>query len=201
MKNFFTAFSDNHSSLFIQHCPNLCRSVFSLFSDSSLNRPPSLTDHLFGLSDERKLTLSTFQVADVTGKLIIIASHLNRFPCSIDHNCKEFRKLTVVDVRIVGEGSRVVQGVLEVDIAGGREVQLIGVCELHLLGLITCDGCDIVQSDHARQAGVAQGIFDGELVGRRVGHQVELEEEQDEEVERRVRRKQSRNKTQVRMHG
>ena len=51
-----------------------------------------------------------------------------------------------------------------------------------------CEGCDIVQSDHAPQAGVAQGIFDGELVRRRVGHRVELEEEQDEEVERRVRR-------------
>ena len=51
-----------------------------------------------------------------------------------------------------------------------------------------CEGCDIVQSDHAPQAGVAQGIFDGELVRRRVGHQVELEEEQDKEVERRVRR-------------
>ena len=114
--------------------------------------------------------------------MIIIASHLNRFPCSID------RKLIVVDVGIVGEGSRVVQGVLEVDIAGGSEVQLISVCELHLLGLITCEGCDIVQSDHAPQAGVAQGIFDGEIVRRRVGHQVELEEEQDEEVERRVRR-------------
>ena len=53
---------------------------------------------------------------------------------------------------------------------------------------VLCEGCDIVQSDHAPQAGVAQGIFDGELVRRRVGHQVELEEEQDEEVERRVRR-------------
>ena len=133
--------------------------------------------------------------------MIIIAPHLNRFPCSIDHNCKEFRKLIVVDVRNVGEGSRVVQGVLEVDIAGGREVQLIGVCELHLLGLITCEGCDIVQSDHAPQAGVAQGIFNGDLIKRRVGHQVELEEELDEEVERRVRRDHSRDKTQVRMHG
>ena len=51
-----------------------------------------------------------------------------------------------------------------------------------------CEGYDIVQSDHAPQAGVAQGVFDGELVKRRVGHQVELEEEQDKEVERRVRR-------------
>ena len=56
------------------------------------------------------------------------------------------------------------------------------------LGTSSCEGCDIVQSDHAPQAGVAQGIFDGELVRRRVGHQVELEEEQDKEVERRVRR-------------
>ena len=119
MKNFFTLFSDNRSSLFIQHCPNLCVRAFTLLSDPCLNRPPSLTDHSFGLSDQRKLTLSTFQVSDVTGKLIIIASHLNRFPCSIDHNCKEFRKLIVIDVGIVGEGSDVVQGVLEVDIAGG----------------------------------------------------------------------------------
>ena len=77
---------------------------------------------------------------------------------------------------------------LKVDVAGGSEVQLISVCELHLLGLITCEGCDVVQSDHAPQAGVAQGIFDGDLIRRRGGHQVELEEEQDEEVERRVRR-------------
>ena len=54
-----------------------------------------------------------------------------------------------------------------------------------------CEGCDIVQSDHAPQAGVAQGIFNGE----------ELEEKLEEEVERRVRRDHSRNKTQVRMHG
>ena len=133
--------------------------------------------------------------------MIIVASHLNRFPCSIDHNCKEFRKLVVVDVGIVGEGSVVVQGVLEVDVAGGSEVQLVSVCELHLLGLITCEGCDIVQSDHAPQAGVAQGIFDGELVRRRVGHQVELEEEQDKEVEKTGEERRSKNNTQVRMHG
>ena len=89
MKNFFIALSDNRSSLFIQHCPNLCISVFSLFRDSCLNRPPSLTDH-FGLSDYRELILSTFQVSSVTRKLIIIASHLNRFPCAIDYNCKVF---------------------------------------------------------------------------------------------------------------
>ena len=133
--------------------------------------------------------------------MIIIASHLNRLPCSIDHNFKKFCKLIVVDVRNVGEGSGIVQGVLEVDIAGGREVQLIGVCEVHVFGLITCEGCDIVQSDHAPQAGVAQGIFHGDLIRRRDGHQVELEEELEEEVERRVRRDHSSNKTQVRMHG
>ena len=43
--------------------------------------------------------------------------------------------------------------------------------------------CDIVQSDHAPQAGVAQGIFNGDLIRRRVGHQVELEEELEEEGE------------------
>ena len=64
-----------------------------------------------------------------------------------------------------------------------------------------CEGCDIVQSNHAPQAGVAQGIFHGDLIRRRDGHQEELEEELKEEVERRVRRDHSRNKTQVRMHG
>ena len=163
MKNFFTALSDNRSSLFIQHCPNLCVSAFSLFSDSCLNRPPSLTDH-FGLSDQRKLTLSTFQVSNVTGKLIIIASHLNRFPCAIDYNCKVFRKLVVVDVGIV-EGSVVIEGVLPVDIAGGCEVELFSVHEVQvLLGLITCEGCLMVGSDHGPQAEVAQGVGPGPLV-------------------------------------
>ena len=64
-----------------------------------------------------------------------------------------------------------------------------------------CEGCDIVQSDHAPQAGVAQGIFHGDLIRRRDGHQEELEEELEEEVERRVRRDHSSNQTQVRMHG
>ena len=64
-----------------------------------------------------------------------------------------------------------------------------------------CEGCDIVQSDHAPQAGVAQGIFHGDLIRRRDGHQVELEEELEEEVKRRVKREHSSNQTQVRMHG
>ena len=153
MKNFLTAFSDNRSSLFIQHCPNLCIRAFTLLSDPCSNRPPSLTDH-FGLSDQRKLTLSTFLVSSVTGKLIIVASHLNRFPCSIDHNCKVFRKLVVVDIGIV-EGSIVVQGVLPVDITGGSEVELFSVREVQvLLGLITCEGCLVVGCDHGHQAEV-----------------------------------------------
>ena len=116
--------------------------------------------------------------------MIIIASHLNRLPCSIDHNCKEFCKLIVVDIRNVGEGSCIFQGVLEVDIAGGREVQLLGVFELHVLGLITCVGCDIVQADHAPEAGVAQGIFHGVLVRHHGKNQEEVEEGLEEEVER-----------------
>ena len=68
-------------------------------------------------------------------------------------------------------------------------------------GASYCGGIDIVQSDHAPEAGVAQGIFDGELVRHQGGHQEELEEEPEEEVERRVRRDHSRHQTQVRMHG
>ena len=64
-----------------------------------------------------------------------------------------------------------------------------------------CEGCDIVQADHAPQAGVAQGIFHGILIRHQGGHQEELEEELEEEVERRVRIDHSSNKTQVRMHG
>ena len=132
--------------------------------------------------------------------MITIASYLNGLPRSIDHDCKKLGEFIVVDVG-VGERGCIVQAVLEVDIAGGREVQLSGVCELHVLGLITCDGVDIVQSDHAPEAGVAQEIFHGDLIRHQVGHQEELEEELEEEVERRVRREHSSNQTQVRMHG
>ena len=71
------------------------------------------------------------------------------------------------------------------DIAGGREIPLIGVCELHVLGLITCVGCDIVQADHAPEAGVAQGIFHGILVRHHGEIQEEVEEGLEKEVERR----------------
>ena len=52
---------------------------------------------------------------------------------------------------------------LEVDITGGREVELFSVREVQVpLGLITCEECDVVGCDHAPQAGVAQG-FDMDL--------------------------------------
>ena len=57
------------------------------------------------------------------------------------------------------------------------------VCELHVLGLITCVGCDIVQADHAPEAGVAQGIFHGILVR----HHGRIQEEVEEGLEERSR--------------
>ena len=91
--------------------------------------------------------------------MIAIAPFRNGLPRSIDHDCKKLGELVVVDVG-VGERDCVFEGVLEVDIAGGREVQLIGVCELHLLGLITCVGQAIVQGDEGPVSGVAQGVED-----------------------------------------
>ena len=44
------------------------------------------------------------------------------------------------------------------------------------LEFMGCDGVDIVQSDHAPEAGVAQGIFHGVLIRHQVRHQEELEE-------------------------
>ena len=64
-----------------------------------------------------------------------------------------------------------------------------------------CVGCDIVQADHAPEAGVALGIFHGVLIKHQGRHQEEVEEEQEEEVERRVTREHSSNQTQVRMRG
>ena len=119
--------------------------------------------------------------------MITVASYLNGLPRSIDHDRKKLGKFIVVDVG-VGEGSCILYNVLEVDIAGGREVPLIGVCELHVLGLITCVGCDIVQADHAPEAGGAQGIFHGILVRHHGRIQEEVEEGLEEEVERRVKR-------------
>ena len=62
---------------------------------------------------------------------------------------------------------RVVQGVLPVDIIGGSEVELFSVREVQvLLGLLTCEGCDVVGSDHGPQAEVAQGVRHGLHVER-----------------------------------
>ena len=47
-----------------------------------------------------------------------------------------------------------------------------------------CVGCDIVQADHAPEAGVAQGIFHGVLVRHHGGIQEEVEEGLEDEVER-----------------
>ena len=53
MKDFFTAFSCENSSLFVEHCPNLCLSDLSLFRDSGLDRTPKLIGH-FGSGNIRK---------------------------------------------------------------------------------------------------------------------------------------------------
>ena len=47
-----------------------------------------------------------------------------------------------------------------------------------------CVGCDIVQADHAPEAGVAQGIFHGILVKHHGRIQEEVEEGLEDEVER-----------------
>ena len=70
-----------------------------------------------------------------------------------------------------------------------------------MLLLCCCVGCDIVQADHAPEAGVAQGIFHGILIRHHGGIQEEEEEGLEEEEERRVKREHSSNQTQVRMHG
>ena len=71
------------------------------------------------------------------------------------------------------------------DIAGSREVELIGVCEFHVLGLMTCVGCNTIQANHAPETGVAQGIFHGILVKHHGRIQEEEEEGLEDEIERR----------------
>ena len=101
-----------------------------------------------------------------------------------DHDSKKFGEFIVVDVG-VGERDCILEDVLEIiDIDGGREVELIGVCELHVLGFITCVGCDIVQADHVPDGGVAQGIFHGILDKHHGKNEEEVEERLEEEVER-----------------
>ena len=47
---------------------------------------------------------------------------------------------------------------------------------------LICVGCDIVQADHAPEAGVAQGIFHGILVKHHGRNQEEVEEGLGQEV-------------------
>ena len=49
---------------------------------------------------------------------------------------------------------------------------------------LPCVGCDIVQADHAPEAGVAQGIFHGILVRHHGRIQEEVEVRLEDEVER-----------------
>ena len=72
------------------------------------------------------------------------------------------------------------EGILEVDVAGDRVVELRGVGELHGVGLITCEWEVIVQGDEGPVGGVAQVVG---CHGVTVGHQERHEEEVEQEVE------------------
>ena len=72
------------------------------------------------------------------------------------------------------------EGILEVDVAGDRVVELRGVGELHGVGLITCEWEVIVQGDEGPVGGVAQVV---DCHGVTVGHQEREEEEVEQEVE------------------
>ena len=99
------------------------------------------------------------------------------FPCAIDYTCQVHRQLVIVDVRVVA-GS-VVKGVLPVDVAGSREVELFGVHEVRLpVGLITCEACLVVITDHGPQAEVARVFGHELLVDSGEGRLESLEEEQ-----------------------
>ena len=113
--------------------------------------------------------------------MVAITPFRNGLPRSIDHDCKKLGELVVVDVG-VGERDCVFEEVLEVDIARGRNVELIGVCELHVLGLTTCVGCHIVQADHAPDGGVAQGVIHGVVIRHHGRNQEDVEEELGQEV-------------------
>ena len=71
-----------------------------------------------------------------------------------------------------------VEGILEVDVAGGCVVELSGAGELHDVGLITCVGQVFVQGDEGPVDGVAQGVEDHGVTG--VRHEQEVEGEKEE---------------------
>ena len=62
--------------------------------------------------------------------------------------------------------------------------------------LLLCVGCDMVQADHAPEAGVAQGIFHGILVR----HHGRIQEEVEEGLEEEVERHEEEDNTQEQMH-
>ena len=68
-------------------------------------------------------------------------------------------------------------------------------------GWHTCVGCDIVQADHAPEAGVAQGIFHGVLVRHHGRIQEEVEEGLENKGETRGRRQHSRTSAHADDHG
>ena len=72
------------------------------------------------------------------------------------------------------------EGILEVDVAGDRVVELRGVGELHGVGLITCEWEVIVQDDEGPVCEVAQVV---DCHGVTVGHQEREEVEEQQEVE------------------
>ena len=137
-------------------------SFFSLFRDSRLDRPPVWTDH-FSLRNNRKLTLSTFQVSSVTGKIdhYYFASQQVSL-CYRPHTARYFASWLSSTSGSLREASSS-RGVLPVDIAGCREVFSVHEVQV-LLGLITCEGCLVVRSGHGPQAEVAQGFGPGPLV-------------------------------------
>ena len=73
---------------------------------------------------------------------------------------------------------------LPVDVAGSREVKLFGVQEVRLpVGLITCEGCLVVITDHGPQAEVARVFGHELLVDSGEGRLEGLEEERQKREE------------------
>ena len=145
--------------------------------------------------------LFKFRVSQENWSLLLRIS--TGFPVLSTTTARYFARLVVVDIRIV-EGSVVVEGVLPVDIAGSREVELFSVHEVHvLLGLITCEGCLVVRSGHGPQAEVAQGGWTWTSRGtlRKTSRRAGRRAVERSRGRRRVKRKQPQRNTQVHMHG
>ena len=72
------------------------------------------------------------------------------------------------------------EGILEVDVAEDRVIELRSAGELHGVGLITCDWEVIVLGDEGPVCGVAQVLG---CHGVTVGHEEREEEKVEQEVE------------------